>query len=298
MLENAHGAGETTRKKLHNVFVTGAAGRLGRFAVPLLEHAGYHVVGVDVQGDGAKVRELNLLDNAAVHRAMQDCHAVVHLGNHSAQQVRPPAQLFNENCTMTMNVFDTARQMGIRKILYASSIQVVASEHLPNYTTRNPRLAYLPLDGNLPPDPTNSYALSKYVGELTLTQWATELDLEAVSLRYPYLADFTSPRWPAHRHNIIHKDPTPTTVAQGFSWLSFPDAATLLLALLPTTWKGHRIYYPAAPTPRSPQTVHELLQKHYQNTPRKPGFENAIDSLIDITAITNDTGWTPKDKTF
>jgi nucleoside-diphosphate-sugar epimerase len=280
------------------IFLTGAAGRLGKFALPLLQNAGYDIVAVDVRGDGQTVRELNLLDLDAVRAAMQNCDAIVHLGNHSSQATRPPAQLFNENVAMTMNVFDTARTLNIRRILYASSIQVAASEYLPNYTTRKPKIAYLPLDGNLPPDPTNSYALSKQVGELTLNQWATELDLEAASIRYPYLADFESPKWQTWRTRLLTSEPTPTTIAQGFSWLSYRDAASLITALLAANWKGHRIYFPAAPRPRSALSINELLEKYYRDIPRKPGFESNLDSLIDISAVTRNTTWTPADTTF
>jgi nucleoside-diphosphate-sugar epimerase len=280
------------------IFLTGAAGRLGKFTLPLLQNAGCQTVAVDVRGDDQSVRELNLLDLEAVRSAMQGCDAIVHLGNHSSPAVRPPAQLFNENVTMTMNVFDTARAMKIRRILYASSIQVAASEHLPNYTTREPKVAYLPLDGNLPPDPTNSYALSKQVGELTLTQWATEIDLEAVSIRYPYLADFESPKWRNWRNRMLTTEPTPTSIAQGFSWLSYRDAASLITALLAANWKGHRIYFPAAPMPRWPLPLSDLLEKYYRGISRKPGFETGINALVDIAAITRDTGWTPADTGF
>jgi nucleoside-diphosphate-sugar epimerase len=277
------------------VFLTGAGGRLGSVVLPMLVEAGHMVVGVDVRAGKEGVRELNLLDTLAVRGAMEGCDAVVHLGNHSAQGARPPAQLFNENVAMTMNVFDAARGLGIRRIINASTIQVIAGEWVEGYSVRPPKIAYLPLDGESPADPNNSYAMSKLVGEMILAQWATEIELEAVSLRYPYLADFDNPRFQERVEAIKAKSPGGTLIAQGFSWLSYRDAARLVLALLKAEWKGARVYFPAAPGPRSGLSVEELMKRYYEGVPRKAGFEGEIKALVDTSAITRDTGWVARD---
>jgi UDP-glucose 4-epimerase len=294
----AGSAGDKSAHRKWRVFLTGAAGRLGAFVRPVLRETGYEFVGVDLRADPAlaEVRELNLLDTAAVHDAMKGCDAIVHLGNHSAHGIRPAAQLFNENCVMTMNVFDAARALGIRRIINASTIQVIASEHVAGYTLRDPKVGYLPLDGDSPADPTNTYSLSKHVGEMVLAQWATEMELQAVSLRFPFLMDFNHAKAPVWRVNAAEKEPTATSIAQGFSWLSYKDAARLIAALLEVDWKGARIFLPAAPNPRSAGTVAELIEKYYKGVRRKSSGD--IHSLVDISAITELTGWTPLDQIF
>ena len=124
------------------------------------------------------------------------------------------------------------------------------------------------------------------------------MEIEAASIRYPYLADFTSPKWGSHRSSAMTGAASPTSIAQGFSWLSYPDAASLIAALLRAQWQGHRTYFPAAPGPRSRPNVSQLLEKYYRNTPRKAGFEKDVTALVDISAITRDTGWSPKDLNF
>ena len=296
---NTAAVGEVGRGR--RVFLSGAAGRLGSFLRPVLRAAGHEIVGVDVrrEGETGDVREVNLLDGAGVRVAMEGCGAVVHLGNYAGERMRPPAQLFNENVAMTMNVFSAARELGIRRIIFASTVQVIASEWLPGYTARPPRAAYLPLDGASPADPTNTYALSKLVGEMVLHQWATEFELEAASVRFPLLIDPEHPRvkaWRATRH--VSKEPSPTSIAQGFSWLSFRDASELLAALLKAEWKGSKVYLPAAPAPRMAESVSELVEKYYAGVPRKAGLEGALSSLVDVSAITRETGWAPQDVKF
>jgi nucleoside-diphosphate-sugar epimerase len=296
VLDTDHG------NKARRILITGAEGRLGRSVRRELAGGPHTFISIDCRGNAqTNVLEIDLLNGADVRQAMIGCDAVIHLGNHAGAEARAPAQLFNENVAMTMNVFQAARALGIRRILYASSIQVIASEWIGGDSARGPRLAYLPLDGDSPADPTNSYAQSKRVGEMILEQWASEIALEAASIRYPLLlrtADDPDGRRKNHRHREP-KAPSPTLIAQGFTWLSFRDAVRLLVALLHADpWQGVRTYLPAASTARHPGTIGEIVEQFYTSIPRKSGSTEPLGSLVDNSAITREIGWTPLDTTF
>ena len=66
-----------------------------------------------------------------------------------------------------MNVFQAAAESGVRKIVYASSIQAMAGSRWGQNDTQ-PGVPYLPLDGETPQHPGNHYALSKCTGEMQL----------------------------------------------------------------------------------------------------------------------------------
>ena len=76
------------------------------------------------------------------------------------------------NVDGTVQVLETARQSGVRRVVYAASSAVYGnSEALPKIET-------------LPPTPLSPYALQKYVGEEYCRLYSGLRGLETVSLRY------------------------------------------------------------------------------------------------------------------
>ena len=110
------------------VFVTGAAGQLGSHLCRQLAEAGDEAVAVDVRYRADLPGKLHLLDLAAsplpLYRLIETADAVVHLATLPGPAT--PQEQFAKNVTMTMNVFQTAIEVGVRRLLFASSIQVVA----------------------------------------------------------------------------------------------------------------------------------------------------------------------------
>ena len=273
------------------VIVTGAAGRLGRVVVEVLGQQGWRVLGTDVRQaeEGPAVHVLDLLDTQAVHDwiASSDAEAIVHLGNHPAP--RPSlgeVPVYNQNVAMNMNVFQAAHELGIVKIAFASTIQVISSQMLRDRGMPLPvEVAYLPMDGDTPPRPGNSYGLSKFASEQMLDYFARLGPLQAVSLRFPAL-----PRDAAWLGKRRQGRPSPDKIGQGFAWLTRRDAARLIAAILDSDLPGHRVYLPAAAVPSTGQPVAELLQQHYPDVPRRT---DPVERLVDTSRIEADTGWTP-----
>lgn len=279
------------------VLVTGAAGRLGRYCVADLIAGGFEVVAIDRRGndsDNPAVNLVDLLDTAAVADIMKGIEAVVHLGNHPGALAYSKDRIFQENVTMNMNVFLAALNHGAKKIIFASSIQVIASETF-EFTPASPPpyVAYLPLDSDSPPQPRNAYALSKWIGETMLRDYFVPAGLDAVALRFPTLVDPTRLErvW---RHNLdilVQKRASDARISQGFGALMYEDAARLMTRLLSAPTPGYRVYLPAVCVPPIKE-ISEIIDTYYHGVPlRRPPAQ--MGSLIDISRIEKEIGWRP-----
>ena len=109
------------------VLLTGAAGRIGRF---------FHNAYTDVydfsltdivepaETKGAPFAQVDLSDFDAVRPLCDGIDTVVHLGADPSMDA-PWESLLPNNVVATYNVFESARQAGCRRVVYASSINAV-----------------------------------------------------------------------------------------------------------------------------------------------------------------------------
>jgi nucleoside-diphosphate-sugar epimerase len=271
-----------------NVTVTGAAGRLGIHVCSALVKADYDVRATDkTRRGGMKVtlEVADLLDSDACYRLVTGADAVVHLANYSDMVISDAKKLFNENVAMDMNVFQAAQDTGVRRIVFSSSIQVLG-EDSSSETGLRACVPYLPLDGDAPANPKNAYALSKQVGEILL-QYFARAQMSCVAIRYPWLIDPSKHDFTKRRSGRMKK------LDGVFSYLSFRDAAELIVSILGASLPGFRIYMPADPKNRLGRSAREVIKEYYPDVPLRQPLEE-IESLINISAIRNETGWLPK----
>jgi nucleoside-diphosphate-sugar epimerase len=156
--------------KVHTrVLVTGAAGKAGRAVVHDLLTHGFTVSGVDLKPpaytSGAPFTSVDLTDYgqtvealSAIDDRVAGVDAVVHLAAIPAPGLRTNSTTFHTNMTSTYNVFEAARQLGIRNVVWASSETVLG---LP-FDEPPP---YAPLDEEYAARPESAYSLSKYLAE-------------------------------------------------------------------------------------------------------------------------------------
>lgn len=241
--------------------MTGASGRLGSEVVRRLAAAGHEVVALDRRPADlpVPVEPLDLRD---------------------AERLAP-----------LVAGAGAAASGGIRKFVFASPIQVVASE---SPGRAGPAaVAHLPLDGTSPPNPTTGYAWGKYAGELLVRAAFRNGGHEAVALRFSWLVTPEEGRAWGRPLQPFGLRESPAVVAQGFSCLSLPDAAGLIDAVLRTSLPGFRTYLPAlsvVPVDRIPAYV----RRYYSGVPLRTPLDR-LPSLIDLSAIREETGWSPRD---
>jgi nucleoside-diphosphate-sugar epimerase len=150
--------------------VTGASGKAGRAAVDELASSGFDVLAVDLvpAALGVPFLSADLCDYGQTVEVLRQVDAVVHLANIPAPGIHTPAVTFTRNTEMNANVFLGAAQVGLQRVVWASSETTLG---LPFETP--PR--YVPIDEDHFPYPTTTYALSKVVGETLaahVSQWS------------------------------------------------------------------------------------------------------------------------------
>lgn len=163
-----------------HVVVTGGSGKLGRACVrELIEH-GYDVTNIDLVASRDYRCPLVRADLADFGQTLEvlagvDEHlpadAVVHLAAIPAPGLVPNAEVFRVNTLSTYNVFEAARRIGIKNVVWASSETVLGVP----FDTPPP---YIPVDERYPGRPETSYSLSKLVGETMaehFCRWDPEL---------------------------------------------------------------------------------------------------------------------------
>jgi nucleoside-diphosphate-sugar epimerase len=168
------------------VAVTGAAGRIGRAALRELTEAGHTVWALDrvlpPASDRARIgRALiaDLSDAGAVYGGLAGADAVVHLGAYPTLAHHPAERVFTNNTAACANVVAACRALGIRRVVYTSSITIYGL----GWQIRNGGITELPVKETLAPHPDNTYGLSKWVGEQLFELAGREWGLQTVSLR-------------------------------------------------------------------------------------------------------------------
>lgn len=157
------------------VVVTGGSGKAGRACIKDLLAQGYEVLNIDNVSPSETLCPMILADLAdfgqtidafstvgfrehGINRERQSVNAIVHLAAIPAPRRFTDAFTFANNTLSTYNVFEAARRLGIKNIVWASSETVLG---LP-FDTPPP---YVPVDEEYPGRPESAYSLSKLLGE-------------------------------------------------------------------------------------------------------------------------------------
>ena len=147
-----------------HVAVTGGSGRIGQATIrELLDH-GYKVTSIDQKqpSEGlCRSRIADLTDFGETVNVLKGAEAIIHLAAIPHAGTYPDTRVFSTNVVSHWNVLEAAHTLGIKKVVTASSIQVIAQlgADRPVFPSR------FPVDESQPTFPQQCYALSKTVGE-------------------------------------------------------------------------------------------------------------------------------------
>lgn len=158
------------------VLVTGGSGRLGRSVVTGLADAGYGVVSVDrttvpdgIFPAGIRQEPVDLLAAGEARRVLEKHQpdAVIHLAAIAVPFSAPEDVILQTNSQLAFQVMGAATDLGVGRIITASSPTVLGYGSPAGWTPEA-----FPLDEQTSPKPWNAYALSKLLAEQTMRMFA------------------------------------------------------------------------------------------------------------------------------
>jgi nucleoside-diphosphate-sugar epimerase len=243
---------------MNKVVVTGASGRLGQLVVQELLSHGCDVLSLD------RVRPVigpcptwvaDLRSPGDLYQAFVGADGVVHLGAYQAPGLAPDCEVFNNNVSATYNVLKAAGDLGVKKVVIASSTAAFGFI----YAVRAALPEYLPLDEAHPSKPQDPYGLSKVAGELIADSIAlVHPELSIASLRFPgVIFDFSyglvRERW---------KDPG-ARARTAWAYIDGRDAAAACRLALDAQFSGHEMMIVAAPNSSMKEPTAELIAQHF-----------------------------------
>lgn len=166
-----------------HILVTGGAGFIGSHLAAALVAAGHQVRALDDLSSGHRENlaglpvELivgNVGEMAAVETAVTGIDLIFHQAALASvpRSIKEPQLNYKSNVAGTFNVFEAARQAGIKRIVYASSAAVYG------------QLPGLPKREDSPLQLLTPYAAAKSMGENLAASYNAAYGMEIVSLRY------------------------------------------------------------------------------------------------------------------
>lgn len=189
----------TTYKR---VLITGAAGNIGHVLreelsqrYPVLRLSDIASLGDARQGE--EVMEADITDYPAMLNLMEGVDAVIHLGG--SADGRDWDTICKLNLMGARNVFEAARQKGVKRIIFASSNHAMGMYPITEA-----------LSSQMPPRPDTYYGISKAYAESMLRYYVDKYGMSAVCLR------------------IGSFQPEPQDARQLMTWISHRDMVQLV----------------------------------------------------------------------
>lgn len=157
------------------ILVTGSAGRIGQAAVGELKARGHRVRGFDRRPTPGVDESLvgDITDGAAVRRAATGVAALVHLAA-TPDDDDFLTQLLPNNVVGVYHVLEAAREAGVRRVVLASSGQVVWWQRF---------TGPVPIGADAPVTPRGWYAATKVFAEAAGRAYAEAHGLSVVAVR-------------------------------------------------------------------------------------------------------------------
>lgn len=272
------------------VVVTGGNGRAGRWVVRDLAAAGHDVVNLDLAPRPdldlpGEFCQVELTDAGQVYDVLAQYRpdGVAHLAANPSPSGHARINVFDNNVVSAHNLLQAAGDLGVSRVVYASS------EMATGLLTDGVVPDRIPFDESERRPSPNAYALSKYVSEVIV---------DSLVLAHPGTA------WVGLRiNNVIDPDgyerfrdewADPSLSSVNFwSYIDARDVGTAYRAALEGDSTGHEVCLIAAADTRAKRGLRDLMAEHYDGYDRFADDYADPQSAFSSRKINTLFGWTP-----
>lgn len=281
------------------IIVTGGSGKVGRAAVKDLMERGYKIASIDAVrpaglSNPPKPTDVNftradITDFGQVMAAFTGINSrvespvtgIVHLGAIASPGEAPDHEIFEVNMTSTYNVFEAARRLGIKNVVWASSETVYGVPYV-----KGPK--YVPVDEEIE-DPYWTYSMTKMLGEKMAEQFARwDPATKIIGLRF---SNVQEPQDYAN-FDAYNKDAR-LRHFNLWTYIDARDAAQAIRLSLDAKLTGAHVFGIANNNSLMVRPNDELLDEVFPGTPRKRPLQ-PNESLISIDKAKRVLGYKPE----
>jgi len=284
---------------MKNIVVTGGSGKLGRVAVRHLMEHGYKVVSIDLstppgisnppKATDPVFSRVDITDFGQVMGALSGLNdrvtervdGIVHLGAIAAPGLAADNTIFEVNTLSTYYIFEAAKRLGIRNVVWASSETVYGIPY-----SSGP--AYVPVDEEIDL-PQSSYSLSKLMGEKMAEQYALwDPEAKIIGLRFSNVqepqdyANFEGYQSSGHARKF-----------NLWTYIDARDGAQAIRLALEAKLKGAHVFGIANTNSLMRKSNDALLDEVFPGTRRKRALK-PNESLISIEKAQRMLGYKPE----
>ena len=270
------------------VVVTGGTGRAGQHVVRVLAEAGHSVVNFDLLRPAdlpGQFCRVDLTDAGEVYDAFFQFRpeGVCHLAANPSPSGQARVDVFDNNVRSAYNVMQAAGDLGVPRVIYASS------EMATGLLTQGAVPSRIPFDESERQPSPNAYALSKYLSEVIA---------ESLAVRYPATA-FVGLRInnviPPERYDILQarRDNPRTGMGNFWSYIDARDVGTAYRAALEGDSTGHEVFLIAAADTSADRPLRELMAEYYDGYDRFAPDHDDFASAFNCSKMERFFGWKP-----
>ena len=281
------------------IIVTGGSGKVGRAAVRHLMERGYAVTSIDMAKPAGMSNppkptdpvfsRVDITDFGQVMAAFSGINerisgtvdGVVHLGAIASPGEAPDHVIFETNMISTYNVFEAARRLQIRNVVWASSETVFGIPY-----ANGPQ--YVPVDEEIEA-PSYSYSLSKLLGEKMAEQYANwDSAAKLIGLRFSNVQEA-----PDYANFESYQADAKTRHFNLWTYIDARDAAQAIRLALESKLTGAHVFGIANSNSLMRRSNDELLDEVFPGTRRKRPLKPS-ESLISIEKAQRVLGYKPE----
>lgn len=259
------------------IVFTGGSGKVGRHVVPYLLDRGHRVLNVDLAPldvPGVPTVVADLADAGEAYNALtlhfgmdeyfagggrEPVDAVVHFAAIPRILMRPDNAMFAANVLSTYNVVEAATKLGIRKVIVASSETVYGV----CFAEGERDFASFPVEEDYDVDPTDSYGLSKVVGETIARSFASRTGIDVYALR---IGGVVEPQDYAERFPGFLADPSARR-RDGWTYIDVRDLGQIVHLCIETDGLGFQVFNAVNDEIVADIPTEAFLAEHAPNVP-------------------------------